>query len=165
MLRRMHRKYRPKHYADRIWKARSLMPECAFGADVMTGFPGETDQEFEDSRAFIESLPFTYLHVFTYSERPGTPAAESADQIPKEVRKRRTHLLRELGGRKNLEFRQSMIGRVLSAVSIEDGSTALSENYLKIALATKREPNQIIDARIAGLTTDGLSETGRLSVL
>ena len=165
VLRRMHRKYRPKHYADRIWKARSWMPDCAIGADVMTGFPGETDEEFDESWAFIESLPFTYLHVFTYSERPGTPAAESADQVPKEVRKRHTHILRELGGRKNLEFRQSMTGRVLSAVSIEDGSTALSENYLKIALATKREPNQIINVSIGGLTTDGLSETGRLSVL
>ncbi len=72
----MHRKYRPRHYADRIWKARALMPECAVGADVMTGFPGETDEEFAQSYAFIESLPFTYLHVFTYSERPGTPAAE-----------------------------------------------------------------------------------------
>src|SRR6202043_2102561 len=66
VLRRMHRKYRPRHYADRITKARALMPWCAVGADVMTGFPGESDAEFEDSRAFIESLPFTYLHVFTY---------------------------------------------------------------------------------------------------
>src|SRR6185369_16705920 len=79
VLRRMHRKYRPRHYAYRILAARALMPDCAVGADVMTGFPGETEAEFEESRAFIESLPFTYLHVFTYSERPGTPAAASAD--------------------------------------------------------------------------------------
>jgi tRNA A37 methylthiotransferase MiaB len=58
------------------------MPDCAVGADVMTGFPGETEAEFEESRRFIESLPFTYLHVFTYSERPGTPAAESTEQVP-----------------------------------------------------------------------------------
>ena len=77
VLRRMHRKYRPRHYADRIAEARELMPDCAIGADVMSGFPGETEAEFEDSRAFIESLPFTYLHVFTYSERPGTPAADA----------------------------------------------------------------------------------------
>ena len=76
VLRRMHRKYRPRHYADRIHKARALMPDAAIGADVMVGFPGETEAEFEESRAFIASLPFTYLHVFTYSERPGTPAAE-----------------------------------------------------------------------------------------
>jgi threonylcarbamoyladenosine tRNA methylthiotransferase MtaB len=165
VLRRMHRKYRPRHYADRIEKARTLMPGCAIGADVMTGFPGETDQEFEESRAFIESLPFTYLHVFTYSERPGTPAAESADQVPREVRKRRTHILREVSARKNLEFRRSMVGGVVSAVSIEDGHLALSENYLKIALAKRREPNQILDVPVGGLTSDGLSEAGRLQVL
>src|SRR5436309_5101122 len=84
-LRRMHRKYRPRHYADRILKARSLMPDCAVGADVMTGFPDETEAEFEDSRAFIQSQPFTYLHVFTYSERPGTPAAESPAQVPVQI--------------------------------------------------------------------------------
>ena len=96
VLRRMHRKYRPRHYADRILKARSLMPDVAVGADVMVGFPGETEEEFEQSRAFIESLPFTYLHVFTYSERPGTPAAEAAGQVPMPVRKERNRVLREL---------------------------------------------------------------------
>jgi threonylcarbamoyladenosine tRNA methylthiotransferase MtaB len=99
VLRRMHRKYRPRHYADRILKARALMPNCAVGADVMTGFPGETDQEFEESRAFIEGLPFTYLHVFTYSARPGTPAATEI-QVPLEVRKQRTHILTRAGQRK-----------------------------------------------------------------
>jgi threonylcarbamoyladenosine tRNA methylthiotransferase MtaB len=165
VLRRMHRKYRPRHYAGRIEKARALMPECAVGADVMTGFPGETDAEFEESRAFIESLPFTYLHVFTYSERPGTPAAESAAPVPMEARKRRTHVLRDLAARKNREFRASMAGRTLSAVTIEDGHTALSGNYLKIALASKRDPNRIVDVRVGGLTTDGLSETGALHIL
>ena len=92
VLRRMHRKYRPRHYADRILKARGLMPDSAVGADVMTGFPGETEAEFEESRAFIESLPFTYLHVFTYSARPGTPAAEMPDQVPMHIRKERNRV-------------------------------------------------------------------------
>ncbi|MBV8844288.1 MAG: tRNA (N(6)-L-threonylcarbamoyladenosine(37)-C(2))-methylthiotransferase MtaB [Bryobacterales bacterium] len=165
VLRRMHRKYRPRHYADRILKARALMPGCAVGADVMTGFPGETEEEFEESKAFIEALPFTYLHVFTYSERPGTPAADSATQVPVEVRKRRTHILRELGSRKNLEFRRAMLGRTLSSVTIEAGRTALSDNYLKITLAPARQPNQIVNVKIGGLTKDGLSETGLLPVL
>ncbi len=169
VLRRMHRKYRPRHYAGRIEKARALMPDCAVGADVMTGFPGETEEEFEESRAFIEDLPFTYLHVFTYSERPGTPAAESTVQVPMEARKRRTHVLRDLAARKNREFRASMVGRTLSAVTIgsseDDGLTALSGNYLKIALASKREANLIVAVRIGGLTADGLSEAGALRVL
>jgi threonylcarbamoyladenosine tRNA methylthiotransferase MtaB len=165
VLRRMHRKYRPRHYTDRIAKARALMPDCAVGAEVMTGFPGETEEEFEESRAFIESLPFTYLHVFTYSERPGTPAAEAPSQVPMEVRKRRTHVLRELSARKSRDFRASMMGRTLSAVTIEQGLTALSANYLKIALASPREPNRIVDVHIGGLTAEGLSEAGVLRVL
>lgn len=163
VLRRMHRKYRPRHYADRILKARALMPDCAVGADVMTGFPGESEREFEESRNFIESLPFTYLHVFTYSERPGTPAAESDAQVPMEVRKRRTHVLRELAAKKNLEFRKSMIGKTISAVTLDDG--ALSENYLKVKLARPRAANQLIDVRIGAIDGDGLSESGALPVL
>jgi len=169
VLRRMHRKYRPRHYADRILKARELMPDCAVGADVMTGFPGETEEEFEQSRAFIESLPFTYLHVFTYSERPGTPAAESASQVPVAIRKQRTRVLRELAAGKNLEFRRSMIGWVLSAVTLDHvdplAGGALSENYLKIKLAIPRESNRIVEVRIGGLTADGLYESGALVVM
>jgi threonylcarbamoyladenosine tRNA methylthiotransferase MtaB len=163
VLRRMHRKYRPRHYSDRIAKARMLMPDCAVGADVMTGFPGETDAEFEESRAFIESLPFTYLHVFTYSERPGTPAAEAAVQVPIPVRRDRTRHLRELGARKNLEFRQSMVGRTISVVTLDRG--ALSENYLKVTLAGERSANRIMDVRVGGVSSDGVSESGALSVL
>jgi threonylcarbamoyladenosine tRNA methylthiotransferase MtaB len=165
VLRRMHRRYRPRHYADRIQKARGAMPDCAVGADVMTGFPGETDQEFEESRSFIESLPFTYLHVFTYSERPGTPAAESPMQVPAAVRKMRTKALRDLAARKNLEFRRAMVGRTLSVVTIEDGMAALSENYLKVKLAARREPNRIEDVRIGGLTVDGLLEAGAFPMI
>ena len=164
VLRRMHRKYRPRHYADRIMQARSRMPDCAVGADVMTGFPGETDAEFEQSCSFIESLPFTYLHVFTYSERPGTPAAESASQVPVRIRRDRTQALRALGARKNLEFRRSVVGKTLSAVTLDNG-TALSGNYLKVALAKPREANRIEEIRIGGLTSDGVCETGTLPVI
>jgi len=158
VLRRMHRKYRPRHYEDRIRKARALMPDAAIGADVMVGFPGESEAEFEDNRAFIESLPFTYLHVFTYSERPGTPAAAAADHVPMRVRKERNRILRELAARKNREFRERMIGRTLSVVTLEQAGMALSGNYLKVELAAPREPNRIIEVEIAGLTEAGLKE-------
>src|SRR6185369_6815223 len=137
-------------------------PECAVGADVMTGFPGETDEEFAQSYAFIESLPFTYLHVFTYSERPGTPAAEAA-QVPIQVRKERTHALRELAARKNLEFRRSMVGKALSVVTLDKGG-ALSDNYLKVELAAPRAANCLEEIRIGGLTKDGVCEQGSLPV-
>jgi threonylcarbamoyladenosine tRNA methylthiotransferase MtaB len=160
ILRRMHRKYRPRHYADRIAKARALMPDCAVGADVMVGFPAETASDFEESRQFIESLPFTYLHVFTYSERPGTPAAEMTEQVPMPLRKERNRVLRELAARKNLEFRRSMVGRTLSVVTLHQPCAALSGNYLKVHLATAAEPNRLMDVEVGGLTDIGLREAG-----
>src|SRR5580658_11091232 len=145
-----------------IMKARAWMPDAAIGADVMTGFPGETEAEFEESRAFIASLPFTYLHVFTYSERPGTPAA-SADQVPMEMRRERNRILRELAAGKNLEFRRGMVGRTLSVVTLTDG--ALSDNFLKVELATPHPANQLIDVKIGSVTNTGLREHGALTVL
>jgi threonylcarbamoyladenosine tRNA methylthiotransferase MtaB len=158
VLRRMHRKYRPRHYADRVALARRLMPDCAVGADVMTGFPGETAADFEESRQFIESQPFTYLHVFTYSERPGTPAAEMPDAVPVPLRKERNRILRELAARKNLEFRRSMVGRTLSVVTLSEPGAALSGNYLKVQLARPAEPNKLVDVAIGGVTESGIRE-------
>lgn len=165
VLRRMHRKYRPRHYEDRIRKARLWMPEAGIGADVMVGFPGETDEEFEENRRFIESLPFSYLHVFTYSERPGTPAAALPARAPMLVRKERNHILRELGARKNLEFRRRLIGGKLSVVTLEHAGTALSDNYVKVELATLREPNRIIPVRVGALTEGGVREDNPLRVV
>ncbi len=158
ILRRMHRKYRPRHYADRVLKAWTLMPDAAIGADVMVGFPGETEADFEDSRRFIEGLPFTYLHVFTYSERPGTPAAQDPGAVPMAVRKRRNHVLRDLAESKNLEFRERMVGRTLSAVTLHEGRTALTGNYLKVQLHSRREANALVDVQIGAVTPNGLCE-------
>ena len=158
ILRLMHRKYRPKHYADRIAKARVLMPDCAVGADVMVGFPGETAADFEESRQFIAGLPFTYLHVFTYSERPGTPAAAMPGAVRIPVRKERNRVLRELAAAKSLEFRRSMVGRALSAVTLNEPGTALSSNYLKVELARAAAPNRLIDVEIDAVTESGVRE-------
>ncbi len=158
ILRRMHRKYRPRHYADRIGKARALMPDAAIGADVMVGFPGETDADFEESRSFIESLPFTYLHVFTYSERPGTPAAVDAHPVPMPVRKERNRILRDIAAGKNREFREQMVGRRLSAVTLHERGIALTGNYLKVELSTCREPNRLVEPEIGGITESGVFE-------
>jgi threonylcarbamoyladenosine tRNA methylthiotransferase MtaB len=155
----MHRKYRPRHYADRVLKARTWMPDAAIGADVMVGFPGETETDFADTVQFIEALPFTYLHVFTYSERPGTPAAEAADSVPIPVRKERNRVLRGLADAKNRAFRERMVGLTLSAVTLHEPGTALTGNYLKVALSRSRQANAIVDLRIGGLTGHGLQES------
>ena len=158
ILRRMRRKYRPRHYADRIGKARALMPDAAIGADVMVGFPGETDADFDETVRFIEDLPFTYLHVFTYSERPGTAAAGDPDSVPVPVRKERNRRLRELAADKNRRFRERMVGRTLSAVTLHEPGRALTDNYLEVELSGWREPNSLVEIRVGGMTKNGVLE-------
>jgi threonylcarbamoyladenosine tRNA methylthiotransferase MtaB len=150
VLRRMHRKYRPWHYREKIEKIRAAIPDAAIGADVMVGFPGETDAEFEETRQMIEDLPFTYLHVFTYSPRPGTPAAEMRDQVPVHIARERNRNLRELASEKKLTFMRSFVGKSLEAITLnvtgndEDGefTEALTDNYLKFHLRGRHEPNR-----------------------
>jgi threonylcarbamoyladenosine tRNA methylthiotransferase MtaB len=158
VLKRMFRKYRTRHYASRLALAHSLMPAASIGADVMTGFPAETDAEFAETREFIESQPFTYLHVFTYSERPGTLAAGQGTPVPIPVRHERTKILRDLSDRKNLEFRRRMLGQTLSAVTLEQRGMALTSNFLRVEMATPREPNQMVDLSIVALTPTALRE-------
>ena len=156
ILRRMFRKYRPRHYAERVTLARKLMPDAAIGADVMVGFPGETEELFEESRAFIEAMPFTYLHVFTYSERPGTPAAKMPGAVPMPVRKERNRLLRELAAKKNAQFRESLLGREFTAVTLDPPGLALTDNYVKVSLDLPYAPNRLIRVRPQRLTADGV---------
>jgi threonylcarbamoyladenosine tRNA methylthiotransferase MtaB len=156
ILRKMHRKYRPRHYADRIAKARALMPDAAIGADVMTGFPGETNERFAESYDFINALPFTYLHVFTYSERPGTPAAEMAGAVPIHVRRERNKKLRDLASAKNADFRSSLLGRTVSAVTLDPPGIALTENYVKARLDMPYTPNRVVGLKPYALSADGV---------
>ena len=163
VLRLMHRKYRPWHYADRIRKIRTSMPNAAIGADVMVGFPGETDQLFEESRRFIEDLSFTYLHVFTYSSRPGTAAAAMADHVPVQLARERNEILRNLIGEKNRVFRASFVGQQIEAITLrrrgEGFTDALTNNFIKLQLMGLHEPNLLLKTSITGVTPDGLTGT------
>jgi threonylcarbamoyladenosine tRNA methylthiotransferase MtaB len=161
ILRRMHRKYRPWHYAEKIRRIHEAMPNAAIGADVMTGFPGETDDLFAESYSFIERLPFTYLHVFTYSSRPGTPSAKMEDQAPVEVARERNRLLRTLAARKNLEFRKSFLGKTLDVITLQSGdgacTEALSDNYLKVRLMGQHPANRWMKAQVTEVGIDDLA--------
>jgi threonylcarbamoyladenosine tRNA methylthiotransferase MtaB len=152
VLRRMHRKYRPWHYREKIEIIRAAMPDAAIGADVMTGFPGETDGEFEETRRMVEDLPFTYLHVFTYSARPGTPAAEMRNQVPVHLARERNRILRELSEKKKLAFMESFVGKSLGAITLseldETHTEALTDNYLKLRLEGTHAPNRWIASTI-----------------
>ncbi len=160
ILRRMHRRYRPWHYADRIERIRRAMPNAAIGADVMVGFPGETDEHFEQTRELIERLPFTYLHVFTYSSRPGTPSAAMPDQVPVQVARERNRLLRELAIRKKQEFMASFVGRDMQVITLTrfDGkrTEGLTDNFVKLFVAGSHPSNQVVTVRVDGLVGDGL---------
>src|SRR5207253_7727767 len=111
ILRAMHRPYSPEYYADLVSRVRARVPDAAIGADVMTGFPGETDEDFTATYRLIEQSPLTYLHVFPYSPRPGTVAADLANPIPEHVSRFRAKTLRNLIAQKNEVFRRAMIGR------------------------------------------------------
>ena len=181
VLRRMHRKYRPWHYREKIEKIRAAMPTAAIGADVMVGFPGETDAEFEETRQMIEGVPFTYLHVFTFSARPGTPAATMRAQVPVHIARERNRILRALADGKKREFMHSFIGRELEAITLDRDSdrtaggcdnraavslappsslrrctSALTDNYLKLNLRGTHPPNRWLRARIEAVEQDRL---------
>lgn len=152
VLRAMHRKYRPWHYREKIEKIRAAMPTAAIGADVMVGFPGESDEDFEQTRRMVEELPFTYLHVFAYSSRPGTAAAAMPTQVPVHVARERNRVLRELAGAKKLAFMRSFIGKTIDAITLNvfDGmhTEALTDNYLKLRILGRLGSNCWISTRV-----------------
>jgi threonylcarbamoyladenosine tRNA methylthiotransferase MtaB len=158
VLRRMHRKYRPWHYRERIRRIREAMPEAAIGADVMVGFPGETDEDFDETRRTIDELPFTYLHVFTYSPRPGTPAASMLDQVPVHTARERNRVLRQIAAAKKLAFQRSFVGKTVEAItlSVFDGqyTEALTDNYLKLRLVGHHPANHWLHVQV-GDVRDG----------
>lgn len=164
ILRRMHRRYRPWHYAERMEKIRALLPDAAIGADVMIGFPGETDALFEESYRFIAAQPFTYLHLFPFSARPGTPAWEYHRQqpVPADAVRERMDALRALMAEKSRAFRARFVGQTLSAVTIERGSgaattEAMSDNFVKLTLEGALKGNRMVSARITAVREDGLA--------
>ncbi len=136
ILGKMRRRYRRELYERRVEKIRSVSQDAAIGVDVIVGFPGETDELFEETYRFLKFLPVTYFHVFTYSERPGTLAAQMPGKVPGNVRAERSKRLRTLSRRKELLFAESQLGktaRVLFERSSKNGyMTGLTGNYLRV---------------------------------
>jgi len=155
VLAAMHRWYRAEHYARRVELIRERLPNAAIGADVIAGFPGETDAEHAETLAFIARLPFSYLHVFSYSMRPGTRAAELTDQVPTQVVKSRARELRALGEAKAREFRGSQIGRELRVLTLRrnddsaETTPALSSDYLQVRVRGNFAANEWLDVTVA----------------
>jgi len=139
VLRAMRRRYNRELYAERVHMIKERIPHACIGADVLTGFPGETDEHFEETYRFIESLPLSYLHVFTYSERELTDAAQRTDRVPYRVRKERTARLRALSDAKREAFYHANVGTERTVlVECYDATigawTGYTENYCRVAL-------------------------------
>ena len=164
VLRAMHRKYRPWHYREKLEKIRAAMPTAAIGADVMVGFPGESESDFEATRRLIEELPLTYLHVFTYSARPGTAAAGLRGQVPVQTARQRSRVLRDLATEKKLAFMRGFVGKTLDAITLNvfdgDSTEALTDNYLKLRLAGQHEGNRWVQALVERVDVGALTAVG-----
>jgi threonylcarbamoyladenosine tRNA methylthiotransferase MtaB len=171
ILAAMHRWYRSEHYARRIDFIREQLPHAAIGADIIAGFPGETEGDHAATMDFIESRPFTYLHVFSYSIRPGTSAAALPGQVPPSTIKRRARELRVLSEKKSAAFHRSQSGRTLSLLTLRHNNSttsnewtpALSSNFLKLRLAGSWPPNQFVSA-VYPSDSDALAQPQEASV-
>src|SRR5216683_5387257 len=156
ILAAMHRWYRAEHYACRVELIHERLPHAAIGADVITGFPGESEDDHAATMAFIERLPFTYLHVFSFSKRPGTKAAALSNEIPGAVIKRRARELRALGESQSASFRESQFGRTLRVLTVRpdegqhpSATPAISSNYLKLNVSGRHLPNAWLDVQMS----------------
>ncbi|RMF52052.1 MAG: tRNA (N(6)-L-threonylcarbamoyladenosine(37)-C(2))-methylthiotransferase MtaB [Bacteroidetes bacterium] len=150
LLGRMRRRYRRRLYENRIEAIRQRFPLAGIGVDVIVGFPGETPADFAVTRQFLADLPVSYLHVFPYSERPGTVAATMPDPVPWPERLYRSELLRELSQRKRWEFAQRCIGHTFS-VLLETPTEGLTENYLRVQLRSAGEVGAMVPAVIVSV--------------
>jgi threonylcarbamoyladenosine tRNA methylthiotransferase MtaB len=148
VLAAMRRPYTIEFYSDLVERIRTLMPHASIGSDLIVGFPGETDQDFECLAAYLETSPLTHLHVFPYSDRPSTPAAEMPNKIHGSIVRERANRLRSISQQLSGRFRRSQVGVVHRALTLDDGSVAVTGNYLKVRIPPGRARNEWIDVRL-----------------
>ena len=164
LLRRMNRRYLSELYQSRVEKIKSLIPNCCIGVDVIVGFPGETEEEFLITYNFLNELDVSYLHVFTYSERPNTPAVDMDGVVDKGERSKRSKMLRNLSEKKKRYFYEQNIGdtsQVLFEEDIEDGVMhGFTENYVRVS--AKYDPLLINELKTVQLTS--INEAGYVEV-
>ena len=166
VLRRMHRRYRPWHYADKVAAlVRAAGPALTLGADVMVGFPGETEAEFLETVALIRALPFGYLHLFPFSPRPGTPgeALHAAEPVSAQTTEERMSTLRALDAEKRIEHRRRFLGQTLPVLTLHTpkamiarGRTAaLTENFLPVEMDGVLPSNRMLRLAVTRITAAG----------
>ncbi|SHK38864.1 tRNA (N(6)-L-threonylcarbamoyladenosine(37)-C(2))-methylthiotransferase MtaB [Epilithonimonas mollis] len=164
LLKKMKRRYLKKLYFDRINKIREVMPDAAIGVDIIVGFPGETEALFMETYNFLNHLPISYLHVFTYSERENTEAAEMHDAVPIPERKRRNKMLRILSEKKKMEFYRTQLGKKLPVLWEHENKNGMmygfTENYVRVSKPFDEKSINHIEI----IVLDKIQDDGNVSV-
>lgn len=148
ILRAMKRPYTIEYFSDLVDAVRRRLPHAAIGSDVIAGFPGESEEDFEELAHYLEQSPLTHLHVFPYSDRPGTVASKLPGRVHGSVTKQRAHRLREISRLLADRFRDSQRGTRRPALTIEDGSTAVTDNYFRVPVPPGHSRNEWVDVVI-----------------
>lgn len=168
ILRAMRRPYTPTYYVDLLRRIRSRLPDASIGADVMVGFPGETDREFLETLELVRESELTYLHVFPYSARPGTPSATMPNPVPVHVAAQRARLLRRTIAEKNAAFREGFVGKALEVLVLGEqdngdgeGRPALSRNFLRVRVSTRMTENAWVRVPIVSCGAEELIAADR----
>jgi threonylcarbamoyladenosine tRNA methylthiotransferase MtaB len=148
MLAAMARPYSISYYAELVEYVRRRLPAASIGSDVIVGFPDETGDDFDKLAAYLESSPLTHLHVFPYSDRPGTPAAAMSGAVPGLIVRQRSAAIRAISQRLTARFNQDQIGTIRPALTLEDGTLVVTDNYLKLRIGPGRCRNEWVRVRV-----------------
>ena len=161
VLRRMKRKYDTARYFESVQLLKAAFPDCAITTDMIVAFPGETEEEFNESLSFIQKCGFADMHIFPYSRRPGTPADKMPDQLGNETKESRCRAACAIAEDMNRSFRQKLIGSVqpvLFEERVGDHYVGHTPNYIKVYLPTEQElHNQVLDLKLTALWEDGMA--------
>jgi len=160
ILKAMRRRYERKLYRDRVARIKKLMPDCCIGVDVIVGFPGETDDDFQDTYTFLRDLDISYLHVFSYSERPNTTAVRMEGRVPNAVRTERRQMLQILSEKKKRAFAEKQLGKVKKVLFEEKQKDGFlfghSENYVSVKIPyDPLRVNEIVPFKLKDLDENG----------
>ena len=161
ILDQMRRGYSARSFVDLIEQIATKVPDCGIGTDVIAGFPGETDADFEKTFDCLTALPITYLHPFTYSPRPGSQAESLGDQIAGDTKKRRTRSLKRLSRDKNTAFRLRHVGAEMLVLVERDERTGvcksgLTDNYIRVEIAGENHCHGLLPVRLTACSDTGL---------
>ena len=148
VLAAMKRPYTAAYFQGVVEKIRTRLPHASIGTDIIVGFPGENDAQFAEMVGLLESLPLTYLHVFPYSDRPGTVAAGLPHKVDGNVIRARAREIRQIAERKSDGFRRSQVGRTMRALTVDDGSSVVTGNYLKVRISDPQPRNMWVTVTV-----------------